>query len=1147
MIQHRVFIVLLATVFVGAKPNHSVAKSPDIDGDCDTDLADFAAFQRCYSSSDQNCATADVNSDLEIDLLDLEPLAAEATGPLQVVYRVVVDPPSFLLTQAGQSVHLNAIALDSEGGVVDTPIRWSPNKPDVVTVDDAGNVTALIDVGSAQVFAEACGVRSAPTLGVLAEPAPGAVLVPDNQIVGNPLPVDPIDSYDLGYIYQVELSTPTQIPVGAFLIGTGERPLSGQAIEVTSNGATQLVRLEVVPFDELFSALRIDESLAFPLSDADPNPAITGADNHNSTTPPSPAVDPPTGGLCPDAPGVYRFTWGPLDCTAEGQLPALVIPPVFSLPRGSVRVDLVLDSSLPYLHKFVVTGDGAIAVTLAPTLDVSFSGKLTCERVLKTHRIRPLPGWFKPLGGMNIPMGAGFELEARVIGPQVGIKLQGSAQFSFSFGFDCTHGTCQMVRSITGDTNTQMVPVFSGFDGTWPRTTVKASIYGFAHAQLVALEFLRLDTFEARLGGRFSLDGASAITQVEDEDYASTVDLALHGLVKAGCAFQTLNRLLRIQAVEAVYEITVPLAASPKGSVTANPRNVAPDDGTGVGEYAYLSTRLQATPSLLPAIGIEGVRYYRQENGDLDSPPSFCNLLLPPDAGGTNTFTCRMTFPADALGQQTFYAFTEARVFGVRLPFPLEVNRNAKSTLLVDGRPYVAVRTGDAGIVEINPYCSVNHLGTIALTATDSNGLAGVFTVDDARNPRPMAPAASGRAYEGAVVSTGTDYFGSEVAVREKYSCPDCPGRDVFFARRWRTDGSGVKTTVASSNCAGVVQVPCELCEFTPDPCDFSTFCPDDDLAPCGFCLVQPLVCDFNSFVGAVGGIQDSNNIDVNATGEVVFPALIQGQTYTRVFVGDGSTLDYVLDYPGLAALWPAIADNGRVVLRTNNFRIFVYDRPYGIPRAVAFPNNGFLAADDDMGRAPNISPNGQMIVFIGTLTDDGALIHETTPGVGVFAARYRAPVWEITRLVGLSGNGYLDPNEDHNDVNGNGSVEIGEDEGVVTGLEMHSRVGLTDDGFVVFVGRDQSDNKCVFGLQLFLYDDSTFVNPVFPISCVGSILPDGLGGLLPPIQDLEIYDPVGSTAQSGVAVPKKVAYWADLGGMDQAIVVSTVRPVFAE
>ena len=77
----------------------------------------------------------------------------------QVAFRLTIIPPSALLTAIGQTLELTAVVHDFNGQIVEDAVAtWHSDKPDVVTVDDEGVITAVKN-GTAAITATVSGPR----------------------------------------------------------------------------------------------------------------------------------------------------------------------------------------------------------------------------------------------------------------------------------------------------------------------------------------------------------------------------------------------------------------------------------------------------------------------------------------------------------------------------------------------------------------------------------------------------------------------------------------------------------------------------------------------------------------------------------------------------------------------------------------------------------------------------------------------------------------------------------------------------------------------------------------------------------------------------------------------------------------------------
>ena len=162
------------------------------------------------------------------------------TAPAPVVATVEIEEKGALLQQAGETRQLSAVARDAQGNALDVPIAWSSGKAAVIAVDAAGKLTASSAAGSSQIVASAQGVRSAPVLAVVTQPAAGSVLVSDAQVLGEPVETDPNAAPSMANTYRVTLSGDVPAPaLGTLLVGTGSKAVAGRVVAVDASVAGQ--------------------------------------------------------------------------------------------------------------------------------------------------------------------------------------------------------------------------------------------------------------------------------------------------------------------------------------------------------------------------------------------------------------------------------------------------------------------------------------------------------------------------------------------------------------------------------------------------------------------------------------------------------------------------------------------------------------------------------------------------------------------------------------------------------------------------------------------------------------------------------------------------------------------------------------------
>jgi hypothetical protein len=178
------------------------------------------------------------------------------------VARIEVSPASLVLTSSEPSRTLQVRALAEDGTeVTNAPLVYTSSQPQAVQVDQQGRVSALATVGSALVEVSSGDVVAAPVPVVTAKPKPGVMMIADDDIVGEPVLVEYVETV-IGSRMSVTLRKEPAPAVGTIVLASEGTPLAGRVVEVVSaeTGATNVV-VEVVRLDELFDDLQIETLL----------------------------------------------------------------------------------------------------------------------------------------------------------------------------------------------------------------------------------------------------------------------------------------------------------------------------------------------------------------------------------------------------------------------------------------------------------------------------------------------------------------------------------------------------------------------------------------------------------------------------------------------------------------------------------------------------------------------------------------------------------------------------------------------------------------------------------------------------------------------------------------------------------------------
>ena len=520
---------------------------------------------------------------------------------------VAITPNGALLTPELPSQALVATVRDRLGKVLDAPVTWSSSAPDVIDVDGAGRVTALVPVGSAVITATA-GTASGEVMVLAAVPAPGAVVVSDANVAGPLVAVDPAASFGVGFRYDVTLTGVQAPAVGELVMANGEQQVGGRV--VAANGDT--VTVEVVPLDELFAALEMSAKLdlrraQFRIPSAVDEAFVVEqrADGSFSLTSRVGQGSAPLQQQSPLEFGVGRFkceaSFGAIQIT-------LVAPQVTFNP--ALALDLRWDENV---QKLVVSGTPTLEVEVTPELAATLSGELTCK--LAVYEIYlPFPGPIGAVLGAMLPFGPGFTIQGELPIGGIGAKYSANASAEMRFGFECAPD-CSTVAELDATVTGKIEPI-------WPTALsgvkVEAELSVFMFTDLKA--GLRVDPeWQAEIatsqtGLVFSANVASEETQVADTGYKSEYDLKVSASAGSGVTFDRFLDLVSVDVATFGVSFDWPVAESPKATQLKADR-----DSFSVGDQLVFHLELDPNTLELPILGynVAAVRIYRKNGSSL--------------------------------------------------------------------------------------------------------------------------------------------------------------------------------------------------------------------------------------------------------------------------------------------------------------------------------------------------------------------------------------------------------------------------------------------------------------------------------------------------------------------------------------------------
>ncbi|MEO8311587.1 MAG: Ig-like domain-containing protein [Caldimonas sp.] len=524
---------------------------------------------------------------------------------------VAIDKASLFLTASGQSARLAAQVYDAQGLPVPGNVRWSSSAPATISVDANGQVTALA-IGSATIVAEADGVRSPPTLAIVAAPRAGALLVTDAQVVA----VGPIlrpaagAAAGIGSEYEVTLTGVAAPAPGTVMLAAESAPVAGKVVATRADPAGVIVTLVLAPLHELFAAydIRLDIDLSRFAMEAVPDRAAAAAL-------PMWRADPGRKAR------VLAKTW-PLDvfepfkawdCDAELKPQLIGAPIALSLENG---LHLVLEDA-PGHSKHTLEGSAEIVGSAGLKLKAGFSAKAGCKAQGQVKMA--VLGWFSLIVMPAVRFGLGAELEGEITLVESELSIEGRVGIAPVLGWECG-GAVPECRGLNSLSFTDKLKTTSKVPSK-NDMRAKVSAHFFVVAGLDAAIFVGLGNaglVEARIGPKQSFDLGFEEDQAARPDYASSYDLKLEGVVEPGPALA--------KAIEAVIgsdsttvklkaEFTKDISESPKGALSVSTGRVRP------------GAPVDFTVDLAPASSLEywqlgynvtGLQLWRRREGEID-------------------------------------------------------------------------------------------------------------------------------------------------------------------------------------------------------------------------------------------------------------------------------------------------------------------------------------------------------------------------------------------------------------------------------------------------------------------------------------------------------------------------------------------------
>jgi hypothetical protein len=648
------------------------------------------------------------------------------TAPAGTTASVAVKQTTALLTGAGQTATLDAGPVDAQGAPVAGTVTWTSSNPAAVSVDSNGYVTAQ-KIGSAMVFAAANGKISQPIFVLVAQPAAGALILNDAQIisVGNWIGLAVGEAPGVGTQYEVTVSgLTTAPPAGTVVLASGDQPVAGKVVSARNDAGNLVLTLAIAPLPQVLEAYNLDWAIdlaTLPVAniDIDTSTATMASAASGKAQAQAQAQD--------DIPTFKAFS-----CDTE--LKATGISAKISL-TPQIGAKLIVqswrnDPQLPdgYL-KLALTGSQSLKGTVDITVSPGLSAKVTCKAQAQIKI--PVGGIVAVLVMPGLRLGVGFTLEGSVAIATAELKADGTIGASETLGFEChsNPGGCASLNDISMISDFQFTNKVPSVNDL--HVLLSGQIFALVGLDaVIALGLANAEIVEARIGPKQSFDLAFPNDQAENLGMSSNYKLDLDGVIEPGADLaKAIKTLIDQDNVTLNFKIpfTTPLAESPKGTLDLSTANVA--YGNEVDFQVHLDKPVPMTYPLLGPGGttiynVKGISLYRKKAGD----DQFTEWRTLAAAEGQTTFQTSWTPTADDQGDYEFAAFVDTA-----MPVPLlEIADDTVKPLHVRGPGWhgnvtftiqgseVVNQNGGGNITIVTNYTD-NGSGTMQLEATSGS------------------------------------------------------------------------------------------------------------------------------------------------------------------------------------------------------------------------------------------------------------------------------------------------------------------------------------------------------------------------------------------------------------------------------------------
>jgi len=579
------------------------------------------------------------------------------------VARLEFDRPSALMTAPGEERQLSVRTVNASGEQIDAAVTWNSSRPEQVSVDASGKVRAVTPIGSAMIFAEAGGVRSAPAFIATVELKPGTLLLRDIDVVQVAPPPTGGSFPGPGTQYDIWIAGAQAPAVGTIVIAAETAKVSGRVVEAEVEPNRVRVRLERLAVPDLLARYDVNWVIDLAPYDIVIDSPPSGARQQTQGARNRPLAA--GAGAVPEWKIPANGEESPCSASVEAKLKA---KPLQVKIAGSPTLEAIsskFDDSLPPGRlRVALVGDFYIETSVGLTAEAGIEGEAKCE--LKGHI--PLPFLPVPLNViLKVPVGIGVAVKGTVEIVSIDIGFSGKNGANLEMGIDCAPpqpcvGLDKAERINDFTPNMKL----SSLEAQGLKVELEAGAYFLTGIDVVlgigdaSWQFNLLDV---KVGPKQKGDFGTIKRQIDDVPYASKYDLAFVLEVGPGTAIKDgIKELIGSEGGELSFGLDIPfkISESPRGTW-------APDKTTAIPNRDTVKLAIDltefSTKYWLLGYNVESVEIYKKHEGEMNFSHYRTLPAVEPQAHFETTWD---PAPADA-GRNDFVVFAVSKLPVVRL------------------------------------------------------------------------------------------------------------------------------------------------------------------------------------------------------------------------------------------------------------------------------------------------------------------------------------------------------------------------------------------------------------------------------------------------------------------------------------------------